>query len=148
MVNDHLDDSAVQQYVLDQSGCDNSIIVHIAACESCRAKAAAYQLLFVAIKEQETPTFDFDLPGLVLSQLAKPKPQPVFNSVIIILLIIAAATLVVTGWLLRDYFLTLFAGISAMVVYLALTIAVTFLLFQGIEMYKKYQKKMAALNFN
>lgn len=148
MVNDHLADSAIQQYILDQPGCDNTIIAHVAACESCRAKAAAYQLLFTAIKEQETPGFDFDLSDLVLSQLAKPKPQPVFNTAIIILLITAAAMLVVTGWLLRDYFLTLFAGISAIVVYLALTIAVTFLLFQGMEMYKKYKKQMAALNFN
>lgn len=149
MTNDHLSDTEIQQFVLDKSGCGSDIIDHIHVCDSCKAKAGAYQLLFSAIQQQPTPAFDFDLPDLVLSQIAQSKPKPVSGKVLVFLLIfMSASSIAITAWLFGDYFLTMFNGIASMVIYLTLTVAVTFLLFQGIEMYKKYQKQMDALNFN
>ena len=149
MTNDHLSDTGIQQFVLNKSGCGSDIIDHIHVCDSCKAKAEAYQLLFSAIQQQPTPAFDFDLQGLILSQIAQSKPKPVPDKVLVLLLIfMSASSIAVAGWLFGDYFLNMFTGITSIVIYLTLTVAVTFLLFQGIEMYKKYQKQMDALNFN
>jgi hypothetical protein len=149
MTNDHLSDTDIQQFVLDQSNCDSNIIDHIHVCDSCKAKAEAYQLLFSAIQQQPTPAFDFDLSSLVLSQIAQPKPEPVANRMLIFLLVlIGLSFVIISGWLFGDYFLNMFTGITSMAIYLTVTVAVTFLFFQGIEMYKRYQKQMDALNFN
>lgn len=149
MINNHLSDSEIQQFVLDKSSCGSNIIDHIYVCDSCKAEADAYQLLFSAIQQQPTTAFDFDLEGLVLSQIGQPvKPKPSSRILVFLLILIATSFISVAGWLFRDYFLTMFNGITSMAIYLTLTVAVTFLLFQGIEMYKKYQKQMEALNFN
>jgi hypothetical protein len=151
MINDHLSDTDIQQFVLDRPNCDSNIIDHIHVCDSCKAKAEEYQLLFSAIRQQPTPAFDFDLPGLVLSQIAQPQPksEPVANRMLIFLLVlIGLCFVIIAGWLFSDYFLNMFTGITSMAIYLTLTVAVTFLFFQGIEMYKRYHKQMDALNFN
>ena len=148
MINNHLSDTEIQQFVLDRSNCRTTIIDHIHVCESCKAEADAYGLLFSAIQQQERPAFDFDLPGLVLSQITQPKPKPVPDKVLAFVLILMGVSFIaLAGWLFGDYFLDMFTGITSMAIYLTLTVAVTFLLFQGIEMYKKYQKQMDALNF-
>ncbi len=149
MINNHLSDTEIQQFVLDKPSCGSNIIDHIYVCDSCKAEADTYQLLFSAIQQQERPAFDFDLPGLVLSQIGQPVKSKSSSRILVVLFIFIATSFIsVAGWLFRDYFLTMFSGITSMAIYLTLTVAVTFLLFQGIEMYKKYQKQMDALNFN
>ena len=149
MTNDHLSEIEIQQFVLDKPGCGSNIIDHMHVCDNCNAKAEAYQLLFSAILQQPTPAFDFDLQGLILSQIAEPNPKPApVRTLVFLLILTVASSIAVAGWLFGDYFLNMFRGITSIVIYLTLTVAVTFLLFQGIEMYKKYQKQMDALNFN
>ena len=149
MINDHLSDTGIQQFVFDKSNCGSNIIDHINVCDSCKAKAEAYQLLLSAIQQQTTPVFDFDLSSLVLSQIVQPKPKPALSRVFVFLFILTgASSIAVASWLFGDHFLNMFSGITSMAIYLTLTASVTFLFFQGIEMYKKYQKQMDALNFN
>jgi hypothetical protein len=149
MINNHLSDTDIQQFVLDRPNCYINIIDHIHVCDSCKAKAEEYQLLFSAIQQQPTPAFDFDLSSLVLSQIVQPKTEPVANRTLIFLLVlIGLSFVIIAGWLFGDYFLNMFTGITSMAIYLTVTVAVTFLFFQGIEMYKRYQKQMDALNFN
>lgn len=149
MITGHLSDTDIQQFVLDRSNCGSHIIDHIQLCGSCKAEADAYGLLFPAIQQQPPPAFDFDLEGLVLSKIERSKPKPFASGMLVFLLIlIGLSSIVVTGWLFGYYFLNMFARITSMAVYLTLTVTVTFLIFQGIEMYKKYQKQMDALNFN
>lgn len=148
MITGHLSDTEIQQFVLDRSNCASHIIDHIQLCDSCKAEADAYRLLFPAIQQQPAPAFDFDLQKLVLSQIAKLKPKPALSrGFVFLLILISVSFTAVAGWLFSVY-LNRYTIFTSMAVYLTVTVTATFLLFQGIEMYKKYQKQMDALNFN
>ena len=69
MTTRHLSETELQQYALDGAAAPKEYSEHIAVCENCRAEAMTYRSLFAAIKEQPEPAFDFDIAGLVLSQL-------------------------------------------------------------------------------
>jgi len=149
MRTEHLSEIEIQQYVWDKANCETGIIEHIETCENCRAEAATYQLLFSAIKEQQKPAFDFDLAGLVLPQLSPAKPKPSMDIFLVCLLAFAVlGSIGIPVYLYREYFTKVFTGIFPMAMYLILITTVIILIFQGIEMYKKYQKQMDALNFH
>ncbi|HZE86026.1 MAG TPA: hypothetical protein VE035_17020 [Puia sp.] len=131
---------------------DADIIAHMLTCGSCQARATEYQSLFAAIGQQPAPLFDFDLAAAVLSQLpatlpAKPGSARPGNSAmtwLIPLIVIGAAG--IPGYIFRKNILGLFSGISSMLIYLAMITAVSVVVFQGMETYKKYQRKIDALN--
>jgi hypothetical protein len=143
----HLSEMEIQQFAFDNSGCGKHIIEHMALCNECVAKATDYQLMFSEIKHLSKPVFDFDLSGLVLKQL--PKTQPVGSQNFFFFYFIVTITMGAIGvaaYIFRAYILRLFAGILPMAMYLMLLIFLAILVFQGIEMYKKYQKQMQNLN--
>jgi hypothetical protein len=147
MTTKHLSESEIQQYALDKAGCEAAIAAHVETCKDCRDAIAGYQLLFSTLSEQSKPAFDFDLRGLVLPQLSPAKTKTdVFLVCFFAFLVLAAIGIPV--YLFRKYLSELFAGILPMTMYLILVTAVIILIFQGIEMFKKYQKQMDVLNFN
>src|SRR5579863_10058685 len=75
MSKGHLSETDIQQYVLDKTGCTQNVIAHMNDCGQCLAKAETYRLLFLQIKEQPKPVFDFDVSALVLPQISPAKEQ-------------------------------------------------------------------------
>ena len=148
MISSHLSDLEIRQYALDKSNCDSNIIDHIEACVHCQAEVKIFQLILSEIENQPKPGFDFNLSGLVLSQLVQPQPVNSFAAFFPYLLVcigIAAVSLVC--YLFSPYFFAVFSGLTGMGIYLVLATTLTILIFQGIETYKKYQRKIDALNF-
>src|SRR5580704_9633567 len=80
MIDKHLADSDIQQFVLDKANCSLDVVAHIHQCVQCQAKAETYKLLFSEIKEQSKPSFDFDLSAAVLKQVTIEKPKFSLNS--------------------------------------------------------------------
>ena len=147
MNNEHLSEMEIQKFVFDKSDCGKHTIEHMALCDECLAKATDYQLMFSEIKHLPKPVFDFDLSGLVLKKV--PKTQPVGTQNFFFFYFIVAITMGsigVAGYIFRAYILRLFAGILPTAIYLTLLIFLAILVFQGVEMYKKYQKQMHNLN--
>ncbi len=145
----HLSEDDIQQYVSDQSICTDQIIDHISSCEFCKVKAETYRLLFSEIQEQPKPAFDFDLTDLVLSQLANPKPKFFWDIFFVYLLAITGITSVlILIVLFREYLSVLFSGYSSLFILLFGAIAAVILVFQGLEIYRKYNRQMEALNIS
>lgn len=143
----HLSDTEIQQYVLDQSNCEKPKIVHVTSCDDCKARADNYELLFSGLRQQIKPVFTFNLSELVLAQIAHPKPA--FSREIFIvywLALIVITSMVVSCYLFKGYFSALFTGFSTMVLYLAGIAALAILIFQGREIYKKYEQQINTLN--
>ena len=148
MLTKHLTDDEIQMYALDDQGCEIKIIEHIKLCSQCKAWAEAYQLLFTGIKQQPEPSFNFDLSALVLAQLPSSGAVPSRNNLAVYLFIFIGIVLMGTlFYIFRDYTITLFAGIASLVIYLILITVLTILAALCFDMYKNYQKKMAALDF-
>jgi len=148
MINKHVNDDEIQQYVLQKADCDIDIIKHIRSCETCKIKAEQYNLLFEAIKQQEKPAFDFNIADLVIEQLPKSRYKvstgKLFSYFIIF---ISIFSLSIIFYFFRDSLLSLFKGISPILVALIITTVTCLFVILFIDMYRKYQAQMKALNF-
>lgn len=143
----HLSEQEIQLCALDEPACGKDITEHVQACAACRAEVQTYLQLFSAFRDHPKPVFSFDLSGLVLQQLPKAKPGFSLNSFMVFLLVsIAMAAIGIPAYLFRKYLANMFTGILPMTLYLILMTAIVILIFQGTEMYRKYQKQINALN--
>jgi hypothetical protein len=148
MTNKHVNDIDIQQYVLLRDNCDENIIEHIEHCEHCKSKAAQYKFLFEEINRQDKPAFDFNLAALVMKQIPEPKTAAsAENSFIYFIALMVIVLVFVSGYLLRNIFWNSFPGIAPILTYLIITAAASLLIFQGFDMYRKYELQMKALNF-
>jgi hypothetical protein len=156
MIDKHLDDLDIQQFVLDKANCGLDVVAHMNQCSQCQTKVETYKLLFTEIKEQPKPVFDFDLSAAVLKQVTTKKSKFSLNSLPGYLVIFSAlAAIGIPSYLyktkithfFKTYILGIASGISSVVIYLVIITFLIFLIFQFIEMYKKYQRKIDDLNF-
>jgi hypothetical protein len=156
MTDKHLADADIQEFVLDKANCSLDIAAHMNQCAQCEAKAETYKLLFSEIKEQSKPVFNFDLSAAVLKQVTTETPKFLLNSLPGYLVIFSVlAAIGIPSYLykakivhfFKTYILGITAGISSLVIYLVVVTFLIFLIFQAIEMYKKYQRKIDGLNF-
>jgi hypothetical protein len=148
MIHPHPDDISIQQYALQQENCSEDIVGHMAQCDDCQLKAASYALLFTALKKQEKPSFDFNLSALVMEQIPRPKPSPAAdNSFVFLMALMAIGLLGIGGYLFKDIFVSSFPRLAPILTYLIITTVTSLLIFQGLDMYRKYQQQIKALNF-
>ncbi|HSZ84886.1 MAG TPA: hypothetical protein VK787_02585 [Puia sp.] len=156
MIDKHLTDADIQEFVLEKTNCSLDVVAHMHQCVQCQAKAETYKLLFSEIKEQPKPAFAFDLSAAVLKQVTTEKSKFSLNSLpgyFIILSVIAAIAIpsylykVKIIQFYKTYILGIVSGVSSLVIYLMAITFLIFVIFQCIEMYKKYQRKIDDLNF-
>ena len=145
MVN-HLTDDEVQQFVIDKSDCDKTILEHVHLCEACKNKVEVYRLLVAGIKQQTPPVFDFDLSATVLQQLPSVKPKTGDRTILWALIFIGVALVGLIAYYFQHSFAYLFEGMSAIFVYLIVITVLTVLTGLFIDMYKKYNKEMKLLD--
>lgn len=149
MINKHLSDEEIQEYVLNKTTSSKKIIEHVALCESCKTKVANYTLLFAEISQQPASSFDFNVSDLVLQQLPETKPNNLFGSFIIYFLaFIAAGAIAFAGYFFRKSIENVFAGISVFFMYIIVIATVVIMIFKSMELYKKYQQKINMLDFS
>jgi hypothetical protein len=143
----HLTEEEMQQYVLDKAGCEQPVVEHMEHCAVCQATAAAYHTLFEGIKEEPKAVFDFNVTELVMSQLPQPAPKASTDRLFTWILVIAmTVTFGAAGYWLREDLAFLFNNISNMVTALLVTAIAVIAVCQGIDMYRRYQQKMHALD--
>jgi hypothetical protein len=51
------------------------------------------------------------------------------------------------GYLFKDIFVSSFPHIAPILTYLIITTVISLFIFQGLDMYRKYQQQIKALNF-
>ncbi|MEZ2337381.1 hypothetical protein AB6735_17180 [Mucilaginibacter sp. RCC_168] len=142
----HLSEEEIQQYALGKGNLNT--IEHIGSCVSCEAKAANYRLIFSEMDELPQPAFDFDVASLVLAQLPQPETTVAGDERWFYLLIFAAlASIGIPVYVYRLYFFKMFKGILPEAMYLVVLIILFILVFQGIEIFRKYQKQLNILNY-
>ncbi len=149
MIAGHLSENDIQQYVSDSLLCEQFIIEHIESCDTCKEKAEAYRILFSGIEQQAKPAFEFNLADLVLSQLEPSKPKFSGDIFAVYLFMgIGIVAILLFGILFSKYFSDLFTGTSTLFLYLFAAISIVTILFQGVEIFRRYQKQMNALNIS
>lgn len=148
MTNKHLKDIEIQQYVLEKENCDIDVVEHIQHCTNCAAKAAQYNLLFDGIEQQEKPIFNFNVADLVVAQLSKPQPKVANEKWVFYFIVFVALFSVCTiFYLFGNNLQNLLLGTKPILTGLIVTTVTILLAFLCIDMYRKYQAQMNALNF-
>ena len=149
MINRHLTDNELQLYVMDKNQVDPELAEHILACDECREKVAAYELLFTAISEEKAPAFDFDLAEAVMAKLPVQKKRTIKVGVPFLLFLLSAV--LITGGVLyvfREDFDYIFTGVTTLAVYLIAITGVILLAALGIDMFTTYQNKIDSLDYH
>lgn len=146
MKSKHLPDDNIQAYVLSKSA-DTSIVDHLQECDACRAKVEIYQRVILGIEKQSHAEFDFDLSALVLDKI-KEKDAAYSKALWLVAILGTGIVLVTTFFLFGKHIANLLPSASKMASYLVITTAVVFLVFQGIEIVRKYKRQMNAVNFS
>lgn len=148
MINTHVNDAEIQQYVLQRTDCDVDVIDHILHCTHCKIKAEQYSLLFEGIKQQEKPVFDFNLADLVIEQLPPSQPKISYeNSSFYFIGFIAFFFISILLYFFGNNLLKLFLRVTPIIISLIITTLTSLLVFLCIDMYRKYNTQMKALNF-
>ena len=146
MKNKHLSDTDIQEYILHQSDHEMYVIEHLQECRQCNAKTEMYRQLFFAIKAQPKPEFNFDLSEAILSKITPSK----FSLTFFLVYLLAGVGFTCIGfvfYLFSDYVAVLFFGFPAMLLSLMLAATLAILIFQSIDLIRKYDHKMDELNF-
>ena len=146
MLAKHLTDDEVQLYVEDMTQCDMNIVEHVHVCNECKMKIDIYRVVITGIKQQPSPSFDFDVSELVLQKLPSPKPKATDKLLLWTLIFIGIAFVGVIVYYFKGSFSYLFEGISSIFIYLLVITVVTVLTGLFIDMYKKYNKEMRVLD--
>ena len=148
MLNKHLTDEEVQQFVLDSSGIDATTMSHIYTCEKCKASIETYQILFTGIKQFPEPAFDFNLSELVLPNLDQQQARKSSENLFLYLFTLAAISIMGAGlYFTQKYWIIIFEGIASYAVYLIAITAIIISVIFSLDIYKNYKKKMNQLNF-
>ena len=148
MTNEHPDDAELQQYALKKTDCDIYIAEHIRHCTSCGVQVRQYSLLFERIKQQEKPVFDFSLADLVMVQLPETQRRHAYdNAFFYFAVCIAAFSGCTIFYFFGNTLLSLFSGITPILIYLLITTVTGLLVVLCIDMYRKYLTKMKALKY-
>ncbi len=146
MIKEHLSDLEIQQYAEDRASSARLIIEHIAGCDHCRQKIDSYKELFRALNRQPVPSFDFNLSAEVVARIEQAKQRnrwvnlPLYTAAFI-----GIGLLGFSFYWYRKYLLKIFTGVFTYFLYLLIITAATILIFQCIDFYRSYQKKLKAL---
>ena len=150
----HPSDMELQQYVLDRSACLPDTLAHLDWCAECQAGIAVYGVLFGELKQQPGAAFDFDVEALVLERVAgtgaaagaetTARANRYFKWGMAAIIFLVC---VIPAWLFRKNAFYVFTGVSAVFLYLMVGAALMFVVLRIVAMYRKYQRRMQALQF-
>jgi hypothetical protein len=149
MNNSHPSEKDIQQYAIDQSECTSAVTKHIEFCGHCLAEVKSYRHLFSEINQQPKPVFDFDVSDMVIPQLTNTGQHVTADRFIAGFLVLFISCFIgIPIFLFRFYILNMFSGIPPFFIYAIICSASAIILFQTLETYKNFQKKMHLLNLN
>jgi hypothetical protein len=148
-MNSHPKEKEIQEYVLDRSSCSNMMIKHIESCSECQEEVKSYEVLFSELRQEPTPSFDFDLARMVIPLLPSPEPLMTAERFIFGFLVVFACLCIgVPVYIFWQNILYMFNGIPASLIVAMIGSTTFILLVKILNMFKKYQSQMRILNFN
>jgi hypothetical protein len=146
-MTEHPSEAELQEFALGETKNETGINAHIQLCDECKIAIANYRILFSAIATEEKPAFDSDFSALVLEKI---QPANAVYSRDRLIFYIGFAVIGLLGigcYWYRGFLSGLLIGFGSMFMYLLLATAITVLVFQAMDIYKRYQHKIKSLDF-
>jgi hypothetical protein len=144
----HPTEKDIQQYAIDKSECSAISTKHIETCSQCRFEVETYLMMFSEIKEQPAPVFDFDLYGLVLSQLPERSLTRTADNVIAgFLAIFSCCCIGIPLYVFRKLIQNMFMDIPSFFAYAIVISTIGILSIKVASLYKRYLNQIRFLDF-
>ena len=144
MTSIHLNENTIQQYAITGVLAGEEQKQHLLHCNYCRGRATAYKEVLAGIEGQSAPSFDFDLPALVMQKIPAKKPAISWRAVLVIAGLLVVMSLVTYN--LRGVFGAVFKGLSLMTSSLIFIAVISVMIFQLVDMFNKYHQQTNALD--
>jgi hypothetical protein len=146
-MREHPSETELQEFALGEMKNEAKIDAHIQLCDECKTTVANYRLLFSAIGSEQKPVFEFNLSALVLEKI-KPANTEYSKDRLIFYIGFAVIAVLGIGYYCYSEFLSgLLIGFGSLFMYLLLATAIIILVFQCVDIYKRYQHKIKSLDF-
>jgi hypothetical protein len=145
MTTPHLSDDDIQQYALDPSRCSRQECDHIESCEICSEAMIAYKSVITQINTASRPSFDFDVYAVVAERLPQRSSGLSWTIIsVVTLVMIVTAFVFIRG---QQYLLGILPSVPIILLQLIGVAVFTAMIFQLIETFHDYRRKMKALKF-
>jgi anti-sigma factor RsiW len=145
MISEHLSESQLQQYVLDEAGCNAAVLQHVALCKRCKKEVMDFRLMLAEIKKLPKPISDYDLPALVLERLPDSTVKSRKDAWVYILVFVALVLLVLPVYLFWDHFAKIAIGVLPLAIWVTAAISISIIIAGGIGQYRNYKRKIATI---
>jgi hypothetical protein len=142
----HFTDDEIQLLAFEPDRITSEFQDHLNSCPSCSARLKFYREHFSSLQFMPKPFFDFDLSAAVTQQIREKRRIPVNVFRVVCFLAIATASSFIAHWLFTTYLHEFFTNFSYVLIFLMLAAILSFLCFQLWDTWRKYQKKIDALN--
>ena len=147
MISEHPSEAKLQQFALGEDVIDEGVGKHIAHCQLCQAQVAGYRMMFTVIKQQQKPSFEFDLSEIVQAQVRPEKTQRSWDRLFGYAIALVVMSVFGTVWYwFGSSFSELFKNLSNLLIFSIIVAGMIILFFQGMDMYKRYRRKMSVLD--
>jgi hypothetical protein len=143
----HFSDDEIQLLAFEPDKMTAAFAGHLNSCESCSSKLEFYREHFASLQFIPRPAFDFDLSTSVTDQIKEKRKWPFSVLQLGSFLAIATGISFFAHWLFSKYLHEFFTDFSYVLIFLMLSAMLSFLCFQLWDTWRKYQKKIDALNF-
>jgi len=144
----HLTDLQIQQFVFEPTASDEVCKAHIQQCTVCRSRVEEYRLLFAEVEKLPEDSFDMNLEAIIMKQLPQPSANKMEDKMLWYGIAAVCFLLVISVFIFYGKELAvLFGGNGWLTTALISTAAFCLLAFLVFDMYRAYQIKLKAINF-
>lgn len=143
----HLTDDEIQVLAFEPDKMKTAVAAHLNSCSSCSSKLDFYREHFLSLESMPKPVFDFDLSAAVTAQIKRKRKLPVILLQLFSFIAIVIGISFFAHWLFTKYLHKFLTDFSYVLIFLMLAAILSFLCFQLWDTWRKYQKKIDALNF-
>jgi hypothetical protein len=146
-MSEHPSEAELQEFALGEMKNETSINAHIQLCDECKTTVANYRLLFSAIATEKKPVFEFNLSSLVLEKIQPANTEYSKDRLIFYIGFVVVAVLGIGCYWYSEFLSGLLVGFGSLFMYLLVATAITILVFQCLDIFKRYQHKIKSLDF-
>lgn len=143
-MTEHLNEAAIQQYVLEEENCPAWMREHLKVCESCNVRVNNYRLIFKQVGQMDVPGIEVEID---ISRLIRPVRAKKDWS-LGYWLAGAGACMLATGWFFRDSLLNIVGDISGLVLYVLVGTSMGIAIARALRMIHQYRHQLKNLNLS
>jgi len=143
-MTDHLNEAAIQQYVLEEENCPAWMTEHLKVCERCSVRVNNYRLIFKEVGGMAPVEVEVDISRLMPMRPVRTKK----DWSMIYWLASAGVLMLVAGWFFRAFLLDVAGDLSGLILYVLVGVSVGIAIVRGLGLIVQYRNQLKNLDLS